>query len=336
MVATAKCNRIINIRALEVLKGKPPIRKHETEAEFYASYADIAVKDIQYLSQQEHKSDVFNSDYQPRYILSLDHSQNTVVLAFRGTLSVRDVIVDLAGESVEFEVEDGTYFLHAGMLKVIAKVTTPAHASGIHSKVSTLLDQNPTYNLTITGHSLGGGLASVLGVLWADPLTGFTRPSSGLRHCSVRVYAFACASVMEDSLSQLYKNVIMSVVIGWDWLARVTKAGVVEIRDAAVKLREADLAEPGLLDSILSGSCTDDELVKCYDLRTRITKEHLPAASERKIHPPGRSIWIYSFGSRFELYSVRDRAKVFGEILFDEKMTSHHHPTAYDEIFGEM
>ena len=76
--------------ALQFLNGNHfPIKQFSSELHFYASYTEVPIEDIIYMSITETKSDLFNSDYEPRFILSVDHSQSTVVLAFRGTMSAR-------------------------------------------------------------------------------------------------------------------------------------------------------------------------------------------------------------------------------------------------------
>ena len=70
-------------RAISVLKGNGPLKMHSSDYLFYADYVGIPVADVKYLSRLETKSDLFNSDYQPRFCLSVDHSHQTVVLAFR-------------------------------------------------------------------------------------------------------------------------------------------------------------------------------------------------------------------------------------------------------------
>ena len=143
--------------ALQYLKEnnlyRIPIAKHNSELHFYARYTGIPIEDIFYMSSLESKNDVFNSHYQPRFVLSKDHSHSTIVLAFRGTMSARDVVVDLAGETIKLSIgNDPTmYSLHGGMLKVIARVSDPSHSSGIFQKTKALLDQYPEYSLTLTG-----------------------------------------------------------------------------------------------------------------------------------------------------------------------------------------
>ncbi len=328
-------------RALEVLKGNTPIRNHPSEIHFYASYCGIQVSDISYMSREETKSDVFNSQYAPRYTISIDHSTHNIILAFRGTLSARDVIVDLAGESIELAIgNDPTlYAIHGGMLKVVAKVSTPDHSSGIFTKIKDLLITYTDYQLVLTGHSLGAGIASILGVLWADPETNSIRPESGLPRRSVKVYAFACPSVMDDRLADKCQNMILSVAIGWDWLARVSHAAVLEIRDATIMLKAHDVETPGLVDKIISGRCSEAEVGELYELRRKITQSVTRDSDYSKIHPPGKNVWIYKSQiepETYAFYHVRSRAKVFGEILFEENMLNDHQPTTYDDILEKI
>lgn len=239
--------------------------------------------------------------------------------------------------------QDPTLFsIHSGMLKVIAKCTAPDHSSGIYAKTRALLKEFPKYSLTLTGHSLGAGLAAILGVLWTCPERCRTRPETGLPDRRVQVMAFACPSVFDEHLGEICSDLILTIVIGWDWLARVSHAGVLEIRDAAVKLKEAESANPGLLDSILSGNeITNPDLEKLYSLRSAIALLPRENANYDKIHPPGKIAWIYKTQShilndssppKYVFYDVHSRPTVFGEIFFDECMMKHHTPTAFDQI----
>lgn len=340
-------------RALNTLRGQGPVSLNASERHFYASYTGIDLSDVRYMSKLEASSDVFNSEYQPRFVISVDHAFSTVILAFRGTLSARDVVVDLASEPLQWAVGDSKeateFSVHGGMLKVIAKCTAPGHSSGIYERVKEVLLEYPEYSLTLTGHSLGAGLAAILGVLWACPERCRTRKESGLPDREVQVVAIACPSVMDEQLGAICEDLILTVVIGWDWLARVSHAGVLEIRDAAIQLKNAEAENPGLLDSILSGRQHGaEEVEKLYDLRSTIALMPREGATYDKVHPPGKIIWIYKSqiqqendeGSasceKYAFYDVHHRAPVFGEVYFDEWMMKHHQPTSYDEILDSM
>ncbi|KAJ3335844.1 hypothetical protein HDU91_002007, partial [Kappamyces sp. JEL0680] len=105
-------------------------------------------------------------------------------------------------------------------------------------------------------------------------------------------------------------------------------------------LKEAEAAEPGIIELILSGKCGDTDLDRLYALRRQITQEHIPRESDySKIHPPGRNIWIYRSmvnPEKYAFYNVLNRARVFGEVLFDDNMLQHHQPDSYDLILEQI
>jgi hypothetical protein len=54
-------------------------------------------------------------------------------------------------------------FVHSGMLKSAKKISN----SPVKQAVIEALNKYPTYSLTLCGHSLGGGVASLLTLLWS-------------------------------------------------------------------------------------------------------------------------------------------------------------------------
>ena len=242
--------------------------------------------------------------------------------------------MDLAGDSISFEVEDSSVFqIHNGILKVVSRISAPEHRSLIYNRIKDLLLEYQDYSLTLTGHSLGAAIASVLSVLWADPATGKSRPESGFRSCTVRVFAYACPSVMDLPLAEKCKTMITTVVIGWDWLARVSLSGITDIRDASIRLRTLVESDSTILDAILNNSCTPTQVQTLYELRKDCTKNAI--ADPKRLYPPGKIFWIYHAKddpTRYVIYKVLNRAKIFGQIIFDDKMLKDHQPDSYVEV----
>ncbi|KAI8896226.1 hypothetical protein BC833DRAFT_622315 [Globomyces pollinis-pini] len=327
-------------KALAAFAEKLPVSKFDSEKEFYANYCGISVADIVYYARHDNPVDFFSSEYIPNCCLSIDHQNATVVLAFRGTLSARDAVVDLHGEVLSLTLGDDPepYLIHAGMLMVGSKAV--ASHTTLYKKLLDLLENNPGYSLTLTGHSLGGALASVVGILLADPDTCHTRRDSGLPYCRVRVYAFACPGVMDTNSGDKCKNLILTSIIGWDWLARISVNSVLEIRDAMLKLKSLDEESPGFLDKLLAlqGHYDDSEEAKeYYDLRKAISEVHINQSE--KTYPPGKIVWIHNSShdeQKYSLHEVKDRSKVFSEILFEEYNLTHHLPLMYDTVFTTM
>jgi hypothetical protein len=136
----------------------------------------------------------------PRYYLAVDHGARAIVLSIRGTKRIADALCDFLCNDAPFE----GMVAHQGIAEAAAQVfreTTPtvAHHARLH----------PEYALWITGHSLGGGTATLTAVLYtkevhaqrareADPDS--TSLSSELPgDLAVRCFAFAPPPVLRRS-----------------------------------------------------------------------------------------------------------------------------------------
>ena len=94
--------------------------------------------------------------FQPSCFIALDHDRRWVVLAIRGTMHSGDALTDSCADAVAFL----TGYAHAGMCAAawqLAKQQLP--------KIAQALAANPTYDLVMTGHSMGGGVAALMAML---------------------------------------------------------------------------------------------------------------------------------------------------------------------------
>ncbi|KAL2857718.1 Alpha/Beta hydrolase protein [Aspergillus pseudoustus] len=135
----------------------------------------------------------FLSDSCGYIALSHPPSPKRIVVAFRGTYSIANTIVDLSAypqEYVPYPVGNDTggeekapkcadCFVHAGFMN--AWRTT---RSTILETISTARDQYPDYELTLVGHSLGGAVAALAATEmklrgWDPLITTFGEPRVG-------------------------------------------------------------------------------------------------------------------------------------------------------------
>ncbi len=103
------------------------------------------------------------------FIVLVDRRCRKILIVIRGTLSFEDMISDVTinpdplddvGEEFGF---DGTReFCHRGMLEAAKYVYDDMEARKV---LRTAFEENPDYNLRIIGHSLGAGVAAVLGLM---------------------------------------------------------------------------------------------------------------------------------------------------------------------------
>ncbi|KAF9282256.1 hypothetical protein BGZ74_002183 [Mortierella antarctica] len=116
------------------------------------------------------------------HYINLDHGAQCVVLTCRGTLGLSDVLTDLCahyddlllpGKPSSSRKKSGSkskdagskYKVHAGMhasARLLAQET-----STVFKTIQKALKDYPDYGLVLCGHSLGGGVAAILSILWS-------------------------------------------------------------------------------------------------------------------------------------------------------------------------
>ena len=131
---------------------------------------DMAVLDVDYDGNSMHL----------RYFIAVDHVEKKVILAIRGTFSISEIITDVAAFSRPFCGGEA----HSEMA-TIAERTWQV----VGPTIVRLLEENPTYELVLTGHSLGAGCAALLNIMCHEDNNKLVngRP--------VRCFAFACPPV---------------------------------------------------------------------------------------------------------------------------------------------
>jgi len=156
------------------------------------------------------------------------------------------------------------YYVHSGMLrmaKAMGEIGKPVQLA-----VQEALYHNPGFDLVLCGHSLGAGVAAILGMTWADPTTCLTVHSSGLPigrrvyvYCFAPPYAtltsslshitltraFPPSSLTDAKLSRLATNLVTSFVYSNDVVSRLSLGSVRDLRNAALWLCEAEAGKHG-------------------------------------------------------------------------------------------
>ncbi|KIJ19785.1 hypothetical protein PAXINDRAFT_160496 [Paxillus involutus ATCC 200175] len=331
----------------------------------------------------------------PRFWVLTDHDRRQVVLVLRGTMSLNELAVDLTCEPVEFEPASSAsaeghhgdkvafsgsgrrlgrrrpslmslsstdkhprYHVHGGMLRmarVMGEIGKPVHVA-----VMDALNRNLDYELILCGHSLGAGVASLLALMWADPTTCLTVPSSGLPvDRSVSVYCIAPPCLTDAALSNLALNLIVSFVHSDDIVSRLSLGSVRDIRNSALWLCDANDRGGGEGYSVVtqktrqwkSGNGSPEDLQ--WLLATRTTLEANMQMAD--LFPPGRVFWARrdrdlppsqrlspspsSSGQeedKVRLFEVLDTEKVFSQIVFSKNMLGAHMPHRYDQVLHEL
>ncbi|XP_071710715.1 uncharacterized protein [Rutidosis leptorrhynchoides] len=147
----------------------------------------------------------------PPYLLYLDHDHADIVLAIRGLnlTNQKDYAVLLDNRLGQRKFEGG--YVHNGLLKAAGVVLDAEYDT-----LKRLLEEYPKYTLTLTGHSLGSGVAALLTMVVVQ-----NRHKLGnIDKKRVRCYAIAPARCMSLNLAVRYADIINSVVLQDDFLPR--------------------------------------------------------------------------------------------------------------------
>ncbi|KAK1227266.1 hypothetical protein PQX77_009753 [Marasmius sp. AFHP31] len=285
----------------------------------------------------------------PRFWVLTDHSRSQVVLVLRGTMSLNEIAVDLTCESEEFvpattdtsdereapipgqfvfptrprkpsvsTLSPGHYMVHSGMLRMaraMGEIGKPVQLA-----VHEALYKNPGYELVMCGHSLGAGVAALLGLMWADPKTCRTVHSSGLPvGRKVSVYCFAPPALTDAGLSRLASNLIVSFVYSHDVVSRLSLGAIRDLRNAAVWLCDANesdgdqqtgsgyTAVTSRASRWKAGSGSDEDPE--WFIAVRKTLE----ANMQMAHtfPPGRVLWALRESDLHPSHRSHDPEKTF-------------------------
>lgn len=230
-------------------------------------------------SSSSSSSSSLNPKIKPaHFYIVLDHFAKSVVVVFRGTLGLSDILTDLmcdyAGKKkkkkllvdaivvklntskslplsislyhflTDLKIGNDVFKVHSGILNA---ASTHAQAnSPLALKVAEQLNLYPGYGLIVSGHSLGAGVASLLSLLWSEKreVNFVTKclgplPSGRRIHC----YAYGSPCVVSYPLSQYSQGLVTSVIHGDDIVCAVSIGHVRDLRRASVFLLDGQYSE---------------------------------------------------------------------------------------------
>ncbi|TPX62241.1 hypothetical protein CcCBS67573_g08846, partial [Chytriomyces confervae] len=226
----------------------------------FSAHTGIPLSDI-LLSSFSHKEAAPTAPEMDTVIhyVALDKVARSVVVTLRGTFALNDIITDLKFDYADFM----GHRAHSGMLRCAALLYKKG--SAVRDVVRKALEENPTFGLVITGHSLGAGVAVLLALRWACPTselgihpnspyhppTPFVTSGRGgfPRGRPIHCYAYGSPCVVSLDLS-IYSKGLVSTIVNGDDIVPTLSVGLV--RDMkAVTMSLLDTQNRGLSERII-------------------------------------------------------------------------------------
>ncbi|XP_017777073.1 PREDICTED: sn1-specific diacylglycerol lipase beta-like [Nicrophorus vespilloides] len=272
---------------------------------------------VKYMSKMRGEDILFasfrNHVFELPFCVIADHKTSNIVVAIRGSISLRDLFTDLTATSDRFEAEglpaDTT--AHKGMKIGAEFVAKRLKQLGVLEKA---LNKYPEYGLVLTGHSLGAGVAALLAIK--------IRPS----YPELKVYAFATpAGVLSREAARLTESYIFTVGVGDDFVMRLgvdsvenLRTGVIQTLHASklpkyrILLNGCGYALFGVPPSDLESTWRDDSSIRAPGLSPLLGHREIPTVaatteaallsrdisvrrfSKTRLYTPGRILHIVS------------------------------------------
>lgn len=277
------------------------------------------------------------------YFIVREVKRKRIVLCIRGTWSLRDILTDLCCTAQEFETigcGGVQHVAHQGMLEAARAVAETAKDT-----IASELMANPDFSLVVVGHSMGGGVAALLGVLWKEVFAG---------KVTVYVYGAPCVSPLKPSLAD-YSVPIVSVVAQGDPMCLLSLGHIADISIAISQICEQKELRQTILAKTL-GSLDDmdkEVLFWCSETMESLRQ----AMNSSRLYPPGRILLLSKFrtaGANINIQESQERKRsgrsetriafrtvppqFFRELAIGPRMfdLSKHAPIRYESLLRRL
>eukprot|EP01083_Nonionella_stella_P267943 905450_1 len=225
----------------------------------------------------ENWSSKFGVKREPTFYLIADHKKKKIVLSIRGTSSVGDLFTDLDAVPQNLELFGINGFVHKGMLQA-----TYAIQRIVSLQLVKLCELYNDYGVIICGHSLGAGIAALLGLMYKDhPIIR--------KQNRLKVYAFASPCIVSKHFTdgKLECDYITSVALSTDFITRLSVESIRKrnLRQDFIMEQSDVVIDKCMTDDVES---MDDECVEFL----RVLKSISSVVPTQELYPLGRILWF--------------------------------------------
>ncbi|ORZ18857.1 Alpha/Beta hydrolase protein [Absidia repens] len=215
--------------------------------------------------------------FQPSYFVAVDRPKKSIVLSIRGTWSLYDAITDLVCYYVPWKGG----LVHSGMLASAQWIfihIVPQIFRYIH------LHRQFLKGFVITGHSLGGGAASLLTMMVADELETLQKLADN-PDFQLRCYSYAPVALVSYELACKYDQYIHSFIVQDDIVGRLSYGTALKLKELILDTISAYEALGGMAKVVTNSKSRKlcyDLIDKCRALIFKSTSEAPPVVRQNK------------------------------------------------------
>ena len=168
-----------------------------------------------------------NHVFELPFCLLLDHVKKQIVLTVRGSLSFRDIFTDLTADATDFQALGfpPNSAAHRGMVIGAEKIIQKLEEANLLDRVC---ESYADYSLTLTGHSLGGGVSILIGAKLRE------------KYPDLKVFAFATpAGLLSREAARITESFAFTVGVGDDFVMRLCVESVENISTNVIETLRA-------------------------------------------------------------------------------------------------
>ena len=168
----------------------------------------------------------------PAFYVVVDHKKKAIVVAVRGTLSIVDVLTDAQAKTCALECQDQAGWAHVGIYRAAHHLRM--HLMNTPAFLAAFAPQQHRYDLIITGHSLGAGVAACLALLMdtPPPVVAEAKAQTKKPWNRLHAYCFGCPLLTDYALATRPRtcDIITQVVYNDDLVTRLSLSNLLKFK----------------------------------------------------------------------------------------------------------
>lgn len=266
------------------------------------------------------------------FLVAADHSKQSVVVAMRGSMSLSDMVTDMNGQTDKLPIEDcpDDWLCHRGITRAASYVKSTLLQEFILDRAFNCRPDlgSQEYSLILCGHSLGAGVAAILGILLRK------------HYPNLKAYLYSPpGGMLSLPVVEYTKQFATGIILGNDCVPRLGIAQLERLRyHVLLSLKSSQRSTSKVLARALCPSCCFGTNNVEYDPSQSLNLLHgtggrsfdfkgskIPFQVQPQVlYVPGRLIHIV------KNYSFKSKARrLFNEPIYQ---AIWHENTAYDRI----